>query len=85
MSKIELKTPIPGIFYKKPSPDCPDFKLPGDRVLLGDTLCLIEVMKTFNYIKSDVEGILVSYEVANEEAVLVGQVIIIIESLESCK
>ncbi|CAM1373641.1 acetyl-CoA carboxylase [Tenacibaculum xiamenense] len=76
----EIIAPLPGIFYKKPSPESDDFKKEGDEVKVGDTLFLIEVMKTFNSIESEIAGKLVKYTVENEEPVNVGQVIAIIES-----
>lgn len=42
-----VEAPVPGTFYRKPSPDEPVFKSEGDAVAAGDTLGLIEVMKTF--------------------------------------
>ena len=43
-----IEAPIPGTFYRRPSPDQPPFKGEGDTVAVGDTIGLIEVMKTFN-------------------------------------
>ena len=54
MGIIEIIAPLPGIFYKRPSPDSDDFKNEGDQISTGDTLFLIEVMKTFNHIESEV-------------------------------
>jgi biotin carboxyl carrier protein len=71
----EIKSPIPGTFWRKPSPDEPPFKEVGDQVARGDTIGLIEVMKTFHEIKSDGEGKLASFEVEDAEAVMAGQVL----------
>jgi len=81
MQRIEIIAPLPGIFYRRPSPESEDFKKEGDHVGIGDTICLIEVMKTFNHIESEVDGALVNYLLDNEEPVMVGQVIAIIEIL----
>jgi acetyl-CoA carboxylase biotin carboxyl carrier protein len=51
-----IKSPIIGTFYRKPSPDKPVFKEVGDNVAVGDVLCVIEAMKLFNEIESEVSG-----------------------------
>ncbi|MBO0356047.1 biotin carboxyl carrier domain-containing protein [Muricauda ruestringensis] len=79
MSKIEITAPMPGVFYTKSSPDSEVYKKPGDPVRKDDIICLIEVMKTYNQIVSEHVGTFVSYEVENEELVMVGQVLAIIE------
>lgn len=53
---ITVKSPIIGTFYRKPSPDKPVFKEVGDQVGVGDVLCVIEAMKLFNEIESEVSG-----------------------------
>jgi acetyl-CoA carboxylase biotin carboxyl carrier protein len=56
---ITVKSPIIGTFYRKPSPDKPTFAEVGDTVKIGDTLCIIEAMKLFNEIESEVAGTIV--------------------------
>jgi len=53
---ITVKSPIIGTFYRKPSPDKPTFVEVGDTVKEGDVLCIIEAMKLFNEIESEVSG-----------------------------
>lgn len=53
---ITVKSPIIGTFYRKPSPDKPVFVEVGDTVKEGDVLCVIEAMKLFNEIESEVSG-----------------------------
>jgi acetyl-CoA carboxylase biotin carboxyl carrier protein len=53
---ITIKSPIIGTFYRKPSPDKPNFVEVGDTVNVGDTVCIIEAMKLFNEIESEVSG-----------------------------
>ena len=68
-----IKSPMPGTFYRRPSPDEDPFVNEGDRVSSGDVVGLVEVMKSFNEIKSDQEGVIDSFLVENEEAVEAGE------------
>lgn len=56
---ITIKSPIIGTFYRKPSPDKPAFVEVGDKISSGDVLCVIEAMKLFNDIESEVSGTIV--------------------------
>jgi acetyl-CoA carboxylase biotin carboxyl carrier protein len=53
---ITIKSPIIGTFYRKPSPDKPNFAEVGTEVREGDTVCVIEAMKLFNEIESEISG-----------------------------
>ena len=53
---ITIKSPIIGTFYRKPSPDKPVFTEVGSVISKGDVLCVIEAMKLFNEIESEVSG-----------------------------
>jgi len=53
---ITIKSPIIGTFYRKPSPDKPMFVEVGSSIGKGDVLCVIEAMKLFNEIESEVSG-----------------------------
>ena len=53
---ITIKSPIIGTFYRKPSPDKPMFVEVGTSIAKGDVLCVIEAMKLFNEIESEVSG-----------------------------
>lgn len=53
---ITIKSPIIGTFYRKPSPDKPNFVEVGTKVSSGDTVCVIEAMKLFNEIESEISG-----------------------------
>ncbi len=56
---ITVKSPIIGTFYRKPAPDKDVFVEVGDSVKVGETLCIIEAMKLFNEIESEVSGTIV--------------------------
>ena len=53
---ITVKSPIIGTFYRKPAPDKPIFVEVGQQIKEGDVLCVIEAMKLFNEIESEVQG-----------------------------
>jgi len=53
---ITVKSPIIGTFYRRPSPDKPNFVEVGSSISEGDALCVIEAMKLFNEIESEVSG-----------------------------
>ncbi|MGA9639321.1 acetyl-CoA carboxylase biotin carboxyl carrier protein [Flavobacterium sp.] len=53
---ITIKSPIIGTFYRKPSPDKPVFAEVGNSIAKGDVLCVIEAMKLFNEIESEISG-----------------------------
>ena len=68
-----IRCPIPGTFYRRPSPEAPPFKEPGDPVAVGDVIGLVEVMKTFHEIKADQAGAFVAYLLDSEDPVDAGQ------------
>ncbi len=52
----EITSPMVGTFYRKASPDAPEFVKVGDAVSVGQTLCIIEAMKVMNEIKAEKSG-----------------------------
>ena len=68
----QLLSPLPGTFYRRPSPDKPAYKEDGDTVKKGDTIGLIEVMKSFNEVKAEADG-KITFIAENEEPVMAGQ------------
>ena len=58
---IEVKSPMIGTFYRRPSPDKDPFKEVGDSIKTGDVVCVIEAMKLFNEIESEVSGKIVKF------------------------
>ena len=53
---VTIKSPMIGTFYRRPSPDKPNFVEVGSEVSTGDVVCIIEAMKLFNEIESEVKG-----------------------------
>jgi len=74
-----IKSPIIGTFYRKPSPDKDVFVNIGDTVGEGDVLCVIEAMKLFNEIESDVSGKIVKILVEDASPVEFDQPLFLIE------
>ena len=70
---ITIDSPMVGIIYITPKPSSPPFVKLGQKIKKGDTVCLIEAMKTFNEIKSDKDGIVKTILIKNGEAVEFGQ------------
>lgn len=68
----QLLSPLPGTFYRRPSPDKPAYKNDGDKVAKGDVVGLIEVMKSFTELKADAAG-KIKFIAENEEPVMAGQ------------
>jgi biotin carboxyl carrier protein len=69
----QLLSPLPGTFYRRPSPDKPVYKSDGDTVAVGDIIGLIEVMKSFTEVKAETAGKIIKFMVDNEEPVMAGQ------------
>ena len=69
----EIKSPMVGTFYRAPAPDDPPFTSVGDRIKLGDTVCIIEAMKLMNEIESEVSGTVMKITVEDGEPIEFGQ------------
>lgn len=76
---IEFKSPMIGTFYRSSSPEQAPFVKVGDVVQKGQTLCIVEAMKLFNEIESEVEGKIIKIEVENAQPVEYDQVLFLIE------
>lgn len=79
MARKHIKSPIPGTFYRKSAPDQLPFKKIGDSVTVGDTVGLVEVMKTFHEIKADLEGIVADFPVEDGDPLMAGQIIVTLD------
>jgi acetyl-CoA carboxylase biotin carboxyl carrier protein len=76
---ITIKSPIIGTFYRKPSPDKPVFVEVGTEIKEGDVLCVIEAMKLFNEIESEVSGKIVKVLVDDSSPVEFDQPLFLVD------
>ena len=76
---ITIKSPIIGTFYRKPAPDKPNFAEVGTEVKVGDTVCVIEAMKLFNEIESEVSGKIVKILVDDSSPVEFDQPLFLVD------
>ena len=76
---ITIKSPIIGTFYRKPSPDKPMFVEVGTSISKGDVLCVIEAMKLFNEIESEVSGKIVKILVDDSSPVEFDQPLFLVD------
>ncbi|MDT8407965.1 MAG: acetyl-CoA carboxylase biotin carboxyl carrier protein [Wenzhouxiangellaceae bacterium] len=75
-----VRSPMVGTFYDAPNPDSEPFVKEGQKVSVGDTLCLIEAMKMFNQIESDHEGTVVAVLVETGQPVEFDQPLFVIKA-----
>lgn len=76
---VEIKSPMIGTFYRTSNPDSPPFVSVGDKITKGQTVCIIEAMKLFNEIESEVSGTLVKVMIENASPVEYDQVLFVVE------
>lgn len=76
---VTIKSPIIGTFYRKPSPDKPVFVEVGTMISEGDVLCVIEAMKLFNEIESEVSGKIVKILVDDSSPVEFDQPLFLVD------
>ena len=76
---VTIKSPIIGTFYRKPSPDKDNFVNVGDEISEGQPLCVIEAMKLFNEIESDISGKIVKILVDDATPVEFDQPLFVID------
>ena len=72
---VNITAQMVGTYYNSPSPDAPPFVKVGDKIEKGKVICIIEAMKLFNEIESDISGIVKEICVNNEQAVEFGQIL----------
>lgn len=73
-----ILSPLPGIFYRRPGPGKEPYVNEGDQVEVGQTIGLIEIMKQFSEVRSEVVGILTEFKVDDYGTVNPGDVIAIV-------
>ena len=74
-----VKAQMPGTFYRRPDPESDFYVEEGDQVSAGDTIGLIEVMKSFHEVKCQEDGKVSRFLVENEDAVDAGQDVVELE------
>ncbi|AFP84459.1 acetyl-CoA carboxylase biotin carboxyl carrier protein [secondary endosymbiont of Ctenarytaina eucalypti] len=74
-----VRSPMVGIFYRTPSPDAKPFVEVGQKVNVGDTLCIVEAMKMMNQIESDKEGVVKAILLYNGQPVEFDEALVVIE------
>lgn len=75
-----LQSPIVGTFYRAPNPDAEPFVEVGDRVKVGQVLCIVEAMKLMNEIESDIEGTIAKIFIENAQPVEYGEPLFVIQT-----
>lgn len=76
---ISIKSPIVGTFYRKAAPDKPNYVNEGDSIKKGSILCIVEAMKLFNEIESEVEGKIVKILVEDAQPVEFDQPLFLVD------
>lgn len=76
---VEIKSPMIGTFYRSANPESPAFVEVGSSVKAGDTVCIIEAMKLFNEIESEVSGKIVKVLVDNSQPVEYDQPLFLVD------
>lgn len=79
MAKLEIRSPLPGTFYRRPKPEAAEYKKDGDAVQPDDPIGLVEVMKTFHEVPAGVAGKAITFLVEDADAVMAGQVVAEVE------
>lgn len=76
---VTIKSPMIGTFYRRPSPDKPYFLEVGDTVSVGEVVCIIEAMKLFNEIESEISGKVIKILVEDASPVEYDQPLYLVE------
>jgi acetyl-CoA carboxylase biotin carboxyl carrier protein len=76
---VDIKSPMIGTFFRSANPDSPPYVSVGDKVSKGQTVCIIEAMKLFNEIESEVSGTIVKVMIENSSPVEYDQVLFVVE------
>jgi acetyl-CoA carboxylase biotin carboxyl carrier protein len=78
-----VRSPIVGTFYRRSSPDEDPYVEVGDRVDVGDTVCIVEAMKVMNEVRTEWAGVVAEILVEDATPVEYGQPLMVIDTLEA--
>ena len=76
---MEVKSPIVGTFYRSASPEKPAYIKVGDRIEVGDIVCIVEAMKLFNEIESEISGTVVKVLIEDASPVEYDQALFLVD------
>ncbi|MGL5797956.1 MAG: acetyl-CoA carboxylase biotin carboxyl carrier protein [Cetobacterium sp.] len=76
---VEVLSPMVGTYYSAPSPDSDAFVKLGDKIEIGDTICIVEAMKMMNEVKSTVAGTVVSIKATDGKNVKKGEILFLVK------
>jgi acetyl-CoA carboxylase biotin carboxyl carrier protein len=76
---VEIKSPMVGTFYASPAPDAPPYVTQGQRISVGQVVCIVEAMKLMNEIETEAAGTIAKILVENGQPVEFGQVLFLID------
>ncbi|HID95154.1 MAG TPA: acetyl-CoA carboxylase biotin carboxyl carrier protein [Candidatus Latescibacteria bacterium] len=74
-----IRSPMVGTFYQAPAPDAEPYVKKGDRVVVGQVVCVVEAMKLMNEIESDIKGTVVDILVKDADPVEYGQTLFLVK------
>ncbi|MFO1139947.1 MAG: biotin/lipoyl-containing protein [Paracoccus sp. (in: a-proteobacteria)] len=77
-----IEAMLPGVIYLSPAPDAPPYKTAGDKVAAGETVALVEVMKSYLPVEADCSGTFLGYAVETGATVEPGEPICRLEAAE---
>lgn len=80
---VPIRSPLNGVFYSRPNPGAPPYVQIGDLIEVDQVVCLVEAMKSFNEIRSEVAGRVVRIVVENAQVVHAGDPLILIEPAQA--
>jgi biotin carboxyl carrier protein len=76
---VDIISPLPGVFYRKPGPDKEPYVKEGDTVAAGQTIGLVEIMKQFSEVRAESAGVLLEFKIADFGIVNPGDVVAVME------
>ncbi|MFC5699605.1 acetyl-CoA carboxylase [Pseudomonas sp. GCM10022186] len=80
MAEHQVFSPLPGTFYRKPSPEAADYAKEGDVVAAGAVIGLVEVMKQFSELTTDLGGRVLAFHAEDGDPVEPGQLLAVIQT-----